>query len=69
MCDNVYVISYTNGKLKLMNDPYEIHYQRNGKDKVKIVYFENHNGKTGHCVPKKYSKSGKKKAIEIICKD
>ncbi len=69
MCDDVYVISFINGKLKLMSGPYEVCYQRNGKNKVKIVYFENHEEKTGHCVPKKYRQPAEKKAIEIICKN
>ncbi len=69
MCNDIYIISFENGKLKLMNGPYEIHFQRNGSNNVKIIYFENHNGKTGHCIPSKYSKDAKKKAIGIICKN
>jgi len=63
------VFKQTNGKLQLMCGSFEMHFQRKGNSNVKRIYFENHNGKTGHCVPRKYNEPAKKKAIEILCRD
>ncbi len=65
----VIIISYINGKLKLQVESYEIIFQRKGKNSVKIVNHENHAGKNGNFVPKKYRIYAEKKALKIICND
>ncbi len=44
MCNDIYIISFSNGKLKLMNGDFEIVFQKKGSNGVKIIDFQNHKG-------------------------